>query len=205
MQIKKDTGTSKTSTPKTKTQTKTSTPKIKTQAKTSTSKSKTQNKTPTSKPKTQTNVKTKTQPKNKRGDKRQTKKNNKTTGSGFGTTGQRALLAFGLGSAPFLGNVGPSKVAAEKDKKKKIDTVTDQKQRRKDDARNIKKDTGGGQTFGQAFAKARAKGIGTKFTFDKKQFVAVRDSDIPKRITGSKTERLKKYLNERNQSNGKKK
>lgn len=58
-----------------------------------------------------------------------------------------------------------------------------------------KKSTG---TFGEAFKKARAKGVGTAFTHGGNKFVAVRDSDIPKSIKGTKAERLTKYLNKQN-------
>lgn len=53
-------------------------------------------------------------------------------------------------------------------------------------------------TFGEAFKKARAKGVGTAFTYGGNKFVAVRDSDIPKSIKGTKAERLTKYLNKQN-------
>lgn len=58
------------------------------------------------------------------------------------------------------------------------------------------------KTFKQAFAEARKKGVGTKFTFKGKDgktrsFVAVRSSDIPKSITGTSAERLRKFLNMR--------
>lgn len=59
-------------------------------------------------------------------------------------------------------------------------------------------------SFGAAFKAARAKGIGTPFTYKGKKFTAVRDTDIPKSITSSKTtekarqaERLKKFLNQK--------
>ena len=58
-----------------------------------------------------------------------------------------------------------------------------------------KKSTG---TFGEAFKKARAKGVGTAFSHGGNKFVAVRDSDIPKSIKGTKAERLTKYLNKQN-------
>lgn len=58
-----------------------------------------------------------------------------------------------------------------------------------------KKSTG---TFGEAFKKARAKGVGTAFTHGGNKFVAVRDTDIPKSIKGTKAERLTKYLNKQN-------
>ena len=54
-----------------------------------------------------------------------------------------------------------------------------------------------GETFGAAFARARKKGVGTKFTFKGNQYAAVRDSDIPAAIKGTKAERLKKFLNQR--------
>jgi len=53
------------------------------------------------------------------------------------------------------------------------------------------------ETFGAAFARARKKGVGTKFTFKGNQYAAVRDSDIPSSIKGTKPERLKKFLNQR--------
>lgn len=56
-----------------------------------------------------------------------------------------------------------------------------------------------GESFGAAFSRARKKGVGTKFTFKGEQFVAVRDSDIPASIKGTKKERLQKFLNKRTQ------
>ena len=52
-------------------------------------------------------------------------------------------------------------------------------------------------SFGAAFKAARAKGIGTAFTYKGKKFTAVRDTDIPKSITGTKAERLRKFLNQK--------
>lgn len=60
--------------------------------------------------------------------------------------------------------------------------------------------SGGGQTFAQAFAAARKKGVGTPFTYKGKKFTAVRDTDIPKSITGTKAERLRKFMNKRKQN-----
>jgi len=57
-----------------------------------------------------------------------------------------------------------------------------------------------GQTFSQAFAAARKKGVGTPFTYKGKKYTAVRDTDIPKSITGTKTERLRKFMNQRKQN-----
>lgn len=56
-----------------------------------------------------------------------------------------------------------------------------------------------GQTFSQAFAAARKKGVGTPFTYKGNKFTAVRDTDIPKSITGTKAERLRKFMNQRKQ------
>ena len=56
-----------------------------------------------------------------------------------------------------------------------------------------------GESFGAAFARARKKGVGTKFTFKGNQYAAVRDSDIPASIKGTKKERLQKFLNQRKQ------
>ena len=53
------------------------------------------------------------------------------------------------------------------------------------------------ETFGEAFKKARAKGVGTEFTFKGNKFSAVRDSDIPETIKGNKQERLRKFLTQR--------
>ena len=52
-------------------------------------------------------------------------------------------------------------------------------------------------SFGAAFKAARAEGIGTAFTYKGKKFTAVRDTDIPKSITGTKAERLRKFLNQK--------
>jgi len=52
-------------------------------------------------------------------------------------------------------------------------------------------------SFGAAFKAARAKGIGTPFTYKGKKFTAVRDTDIPKSIKGTASERLKKFLNQK--------
>ena len=59
-------------------------------------------------------------------------------------------------------------------------------------------------SFGAAFKAARAKGIGTPFTYKGKKYTAVRATDIPKSITSTKTtekarqaERLKKFLNQK--------
>lgn len=58
-----------------------------------------------------------------------------------------------------------------------------------------KKSTEKFSSFGAAFKAARAKGLGTKFTFKGERFTAIRDSDIPASIKGTKAERLKKFLN----------
>lgn len=71
-----------------------------------------------------------------------------------------------------------------------------------DDARKAgkgKAKADSGQTFSQAFAAARKKGVGTPFTYKGKKYTAVRDTDIPKSITGTKTERLRKFMNQRKQ------
>tara|TARA_S200002703_G_C3694060_1_gene213127 strand:+ start:64 stop:681 length:618 start_codon:yes stop_codon:yes gene_type:complete len=59
-------------------------------------------------------------------------------------------------------------------------------------------------SFGAAFKAARAKGIGTPFTYKGKKYTAVRATDIPKSIKSTKTtekarqaERLKKFLNQK--------
>ena len=59
----------------------------------------------------------------------------------------------------------------------------------------------GGKTFGEAFKEARAKGEGTKFTFNGKSFVAVTKDDLKKKGYGTDTAGLAAY----NRAGGKKK
>jgi hypothetical protein len=49
------------------------------------------------------------------------------------------------------------------------------------------------ETFGQAFKKAYAKGVGTKFSHGGKDYVAVKDSDVKK----AGAESLRDYLNKK--------
>ena len=80
---------------------------------------------------------------------------------------------------------------AKTKKTTKSDTTT--KVSKKDDKKTTK--TGKFSSFGAAFKAARAKGIGTPFTYKGKKYTAVRATDIPKSIKGTASERLKKFLN----------
>lgn len=89
---------------------------------------------------------------------------------------------------------------AKTKKTTKSDTTT--KVSKKDDKKTTK--TEKFSSFGAAFKAARAKGIGTPFTYKGKKYTAVRATDIPKRITSDKktekakqAERLKKFLMEK--------
>ena len=62
-------------------------------------------------------------------------------------------------------------------------------------ALGAKKPTEKFSSFGAAFSAARAKGIGTPFTYKGKKYTAVRGTDIPKSIKGTASERLRKFLN----------
>ena len=80
---------------------------------------------------------------------------------------------------------------AKAKKTTKSDTTT--KVDKKDDKKTTK--TEKFSSFGAAFKAARAKGIGTPFTYKGKKYTAVRATDIPKSIKGTSSERLKKFLN----------
>ena len=114
----------------------------------------------------------------------------KTTATGTST--QKKIAGAGLTAASLSGLLpdrkgsGKSQATTKSGPSKKT-TVSDAQKRGQ-----VKK-----ETFASAFKKARDKGVGTQFTFQGKKFSAVRDSDIPKRITGSKSERLRKFLMER--------
>jgi len=114
----------------------------------------------------------------------------KTTATGTST--QRKIVGAGLTAASLSGLLpdrkgsGKSQATTKSGPSKKT-TVSDAQK-----GGQVKK-----ETFASAFKKARDKGVGTQFTFQGKKFSAVRDSDIPKRITGSKSERLRKFLMER--------
>lgn len=113
----------------------------------------------------------------------------KTTAAGTPT--QRRIAGAGV-TAASLATLIPKKESGKSQAKTKSGpskktTVSDAQK-----GGQVKK-----ETFASAFKKARDKGVGTQFTFQGKKFSAVRDSDIPKRITGSKSERLRKFLMER--------
>jgi len=86
---------------------------------------------------------------------------------------------------------------AKKDTKKVVSTTKKDTTKKSSTAEKY-------SSFGAAFKAARAKGIGTAFTYKGKKYTAVRDTDIPKSITSTKTtekarqaERLKKFLNQK--------
>lgn len=83
--------------------------------------------------------------------------------------------------------------ALRKAKKKPVKSDTTTKVSKKDDKKTTK--TEKFSSFGAAFKAARAKGIGTAFTYKGKKYTAVRATDIPKSIKGTASERLKKFLN----------
>ena len=85
--------------------------------------------------------------------------------------------------------------ALRKAKKKPVKSDTTTKGSKKDDKKTTK--TEKFSSFGAAFKAARAKGIGTPFTYKGKKYTAVRATDIPKSITGTASERLKKFLNQK--------
>tara|TARA_R100001440_G_scaffold29849_1_gene48118 strand:- start:549 stop:1124 length:576 start_codon:yes stop_codon:yes gene_type:complete len=83
--------------------------------------------------------------------------------------------------------------ALRKAKKKPAKSDTTTKGSKKDDKKTTK--TEKFSSFGAAFKAARAKGIGTAFTYKGKKYTAVRATDIPKSIKGTASERLKQFLN----------
>jgi len=99
-------------------------------------------------------------------------------------------------------DVGLSEALKKAKTKKTTKSNTTTKVDKKDDKKTTK--TEKFSSFGAAFKAARAKGIGTAFTYKGKKYTAVRATDIPKRITSDKktekakqAERLKKFLMEK--------
>ena len=129
------------------------------------------------------------------------KKNKPTSGaakkqSPFGSRTQRALLLAATTAPAFA--PGTNKDTAKAGSSPDYSNRSNSKGGRGRGEGVTPKKTNG-ETFGAAFARARKKGVGTKFTFKGEQFVAVRDSDIPASIKGTKKERLQKFLNKRTQ------
>lgn len=130
------------------------------------------------------------------------KKNKPTSGaakkqSPFGSRTQRALLLAAT-TAPALFPSGNGKDTAKAGSAPDYSNRSNSKGGRGRGEGVPPKKTDG-ESFGAAFARARKKGVGTKFTFKGNQYAAVRDSDIPSSIKGTKKERLQKFLNQRKQ------
>ena len=116
--------------------------------------------------------------------------------SPFGSRTQRALLLAATTAPAF--NTGSGKDTAKAGSSPDYSNRANSQGGRKRGEGVPPKKTDG-ESFGAAFARARKKGVGTKFTFKGNQYVAVRDSDIPAAIKGTKKERLQKFLNQRKQ------
>ena len=130
------------------------------------------------------------------------KKNKPTSGaakkqSPFGSRTQRALLLAATTAPAFA--PGTNKDTAKADNKGPRSLTSKERAAISDMGGYKPKTKSDGESFGAAFSRARKKGVGTKFTFKGEQFVAVRDSDIPASIKGTKKERLQKFLNKRTQ------
>jgi hypothetical protein len=99
---------------------------------------------------------------------------------------QRGLIAVAT-TAPFMMDTKPKQTAKADSGGRRI-TSTE---------RAALSDMGGQgkkeETFGQAFKKAYAKGVGTKFSHGGKDYVAVKDSDVKK----AGAESLRDYLNKK--------
>ena len=102
-----------------------------------------------------------------------------------------------LGSGPQRTLIGAASLATLIPNNKKTTTKKTEVDRGLQNALKKRGEGAGSGTFGEAFKKARAKGVGTEFTFKGKKFSAVRDSDIPETIKGNKQERLRKFLTQR--------
>ena len=102
-----------------------------------------------------------------------------------------------LGTGPQRAIIGAASLATLIPNNKKTTTKKTEVDRGLQNALKKRGEGAGSGTFGEAFKKARAKGVGTEFTFKGKKFSAVRDSDIPETIKGNKQERLRKFLTQR--------
>lgn len=117
--------------------------------------------------------------------------------SPFGSKTQRALLVAATTAPAFA--PGNSKDTAKADNKGPRNLTSKERAAISGMGNYKPKSKTDGESFSAAFARARKKGVGTKFTFKGNQYAAVRDSDIPASIKGTKKERLQKFLNQRKQ------
>jgi hypothetical protein len=112
---------------------------------------------------------------------------------------QRGLIAVAT-TAPFLMDTKPKQTAKADSGGRRITSkeraaLSDMGGQGKTD-KPAKKE----ETFGQAFSRAYAKGVGTKFSHGGKEYVAVKESDVDKagiKKDMSRKERLRAYLNKK--------